>query len=224
MAPILALSPHLLKAGKSLNRPAGGLSCVKVKFHDGSVQRRRIFSAERVRADGSDLKTRIASDTKVVKVDNYTVDFVTSKPNPILHVEWATWYIMSKSWAEKNNAVKPQSVTAADEKNYATSNANGTGPFKIVSHEPDVKSVAEVNGSWWDNPEHNVTKFTFTPIGSDATRVAALLGASGYGPSDPGARPASCRWQWQHQYVGGPELRPFSSVWTKNVTSCCIPV
>lgn len=148
-----------------------------VKFHDGSAFSADdvIFSAERVRADGSDLKTRIASDTKVVKVDNYTVDFVTSKPNPILHVEWATWYIMSKSWAEKNNAVKPQSVTAADEKNYATSNANGTGPFKIVSHEPDVKTVAEVNGSWWDNPEHNVTKVTFTPIGSDATRVAALL-------------------------------------------------
>ncbi len=149
-----------------------------VKFHDGSAFSADdvLFSADRVRADGSDLKTRIAKDVKVVKVDDYTVDFVTSKPNPILHVEWATWYIMSKNWAEKHNATKPQSVTAGDA-NYATRNANGTGPFKVVSHEADVKTVAEAFDGWWDNAnkEHNLTKVTFTPIGSDATRVAALL-------------------------------------------------
>ena len=148
-----------------------------VKFHDGSTFSADdvVFSANRVRADGSDLKTRISQDTKVVKVDDHTVDFVTTKPNPILHVEWATWYIMSKSWAEKNGAVKPQSVTAKDQKNYATLNANGTGPFKVLTHEPDVRTVAEVSTGWWDKPEHNLTKVTFTPIGSDATRVAALL-------------------------------------------------
>lgn len=149
-----------------------------VKFHDGSAFTADdvVFSAERVRADGSDLKTRIAKDTKVVKVDDYTVDFVTSKANPILHVEWASWYIMSKSWAEKNGAVAPQSVTGGG-KNYATLNANGTGPFKVVSHEADVRTVAEVNPAWWDNSAkgHNLTKVVFTPIGSDPTRVAALL-------------------------------------------------
>ena len=102
------------------------------------------------------------------------MDFVTSKPNPILHVEWSTWYIMSKSWAEKHNAVDPQSVTEG-EKNYATINANGTGPFKVVSHEADVKTVSEVNDGWWDTPEHNLTSVAFTPVGADATRVAALL-------------------------------------------------
>ncbi len=149
-----------------------------VKFHDGRpfTADDVIFSAQRVRADGSDLKTRLSKDTKVIKIDDYTVDFVTAKPNPILHVEWASWYIMSKGWAEENNAVKPQSVTAG-EQNYATRHANGTGPFKMVSHEADVKSVAVANPDWWDNPnkEHNLSKVIFTPIGSDATRVAALL-------------------------------------------------
>ena len=56
------------------------------------------------------MKTRIAGDTQVNKVDDYTVDFVTTKPNPILHVEWSTWYIMDKEWAEANNAVSPQNV------------------------------------------------------------------------------------------------------------------
>jgi len=149
-----------------------------VKFHNGNEFNADdvLFSAQRVRADGSDLKTRIAKDTQVIKVDDYTVDFVTSKPNPILHVEWASWYIMDKEWAEEHGAVKPQSVTAG-EKNYATLHANGTGPFKVISHEPDVKTVAVAFEGWWDNPskEHNLTKVVFTPIASDATRVAALL-------------------------------------------------
>ena len=147
-----------------------------VKFHNGNDFNADdvLFSADRVRADGSDLKTRIAADTKVVKVDDHTVDFITTKPNPILHVEWATWYIIDKEWAEANGAVKPQSVTGGA-KNFATLNANGTGGFKVVTHEPDVKTSAVVNASWWDKPSHNLTKVTFTPIGADATRVAALL-------------------------------------------------
>ena len=36
-----------------------------------------------------------------------TVDVILTKPNPILHYEWDTWYIMSKKWAEANNAVAP---------------------------------------------------------------------------------------------------------------------
>jgi len=151
-----------------------------VKYHNGNpfTADDVVFSATRVRADGSDLKTRIAADTKVVKVDDYTVDFITSKPNPILHFEWATWAIMDKEWTEANNAVSPQNVGGKKE-NYATRHANGTGPFKLVSHESGVKTVFEVNPNWWDNPNktHNLTRVVFTPIGSDATRVAALLSA-----------------------------------------------
>ena len=149
-----------------------------VKFHDGSpfTADDVVFSADRVRAKSSDLKTRLSDDTKVVKVDDYTVDFITSAPNPILYVEWGTWYIMSKKWTEKHNAVTPESATAETE-NYATRHANGTGPFKLVSHEAGVKTVAEVNPDWWDNAnkEHNVTKVIFTQVSNDATRVAALL-------------------------------------------------
>src|SRR5438132_4679331 len=61
-----------------------------VKFHNGEefTADDVVFSAERVRANGSDLKTRLQADTKVVKVDDHTVDFVLSGPNPILHYEW----------------------------------------------------------------------------------------------------------------------------------------
>src|SRR5690554_465476 len=94
-----------------------------------------VFSAERVRSDGSDLKTRLPADAEFVKVDDYTVDVMLKTPNPILFAEWDTWYIMDKEWAEEVGAVH---VVSAKDTNPgpAAYQANGTGPFKIVSHEP----------------------------------------------------------------------------------------
>ncbi len=150
-----------------------------VKFHNGNDFNADdvVFSANRVRADGSDLKTRIAADTQVVKVDDYTVDFITSAPNPILHSEWSTWYIMDKEWSEANGAATPSSVTEGKD-NFAAFNENGTGPFKVVKRETDVETVMEPFAGWWDKPKHNLTKVTFKPISSDPTRVAALLSGS----------------------------------------------
>ncbi|MCB2100139.1 MAG: ABC transporter substrate-binding protein, partial [Rhodobacterales bacterium] len=149
-----------------------------VKFHNGNAFTADdvVFSATRVRADGSDLKVRLADDIQVVKVDDYTVDFITPKPNPILNSEWDTWYIMDKEWAEEHNAVQPSSVTEGKD-NYAAFNENGTGAFRIKERQTDVKTVMVPNETWWDaaNVVHNLTEAVFTPIGSDATRVAALL-------------------------------------------------
>jgi peptide/nickel transport system substrate-binding protein len=147
-----------------------------VKFQDGSpfTADDVVFSAERVRADGSELKTRLPADAKVVKVDDYTVDFLLSSPNPILHYEWDTWYIMSKKWAEKVGALKPQSATATAIAPWALT-ANGTGPFMVVSHQPGVKTVFKQNPNWWGKKEHNLDEVVFTTIKSDSTRVAALL-------------------------------------------------
>ena len=38
-----------------------------------------------------------------------------------------------------------------------------------------MKTVFKANPNWWRKPEHNLKEIIFTPIGSDATRVAALL-------------------------------------------------
>jgi peptide/nickel transport system substrate-binding protein len=38
-----------------------------------------------------------------------------------------------------------------------------------------VKTVFKANPNWWRKPEHNLKEIIFTPINSDATRVAALL-------------------------------------------------
>ena len=58
-----------------------------VKFHDGEdfTADDVIFSLERMRSPGSQIKTRAPADMKAVKVDDHTVDFVLTSPNPILH-------------------------------------------------------------------------------------------------------------------------------------------
>jgi peptide/nickel transport system substrate-binding protein len=111
---------------------------------------------------------------EVRKVDDLTVEIVTAGPNPILVDELTNWAIMSKSWAEKNNATVAADLTK-NEESFATRNANGTGPFILKSREADVKTVLVPNPNWWDRPEHNITEANFFRIGNDATRIAALL-------------------------------------------------
>ncbi len=150
-----------------------------VKFHDGKpfTADDVVFSAQRALGKGSDIKGRLPADVQVKKVDDYTVDFVTKTPNPILHVEWTTWGIYSKGWAIDNKATEVADPSKGDAPNAATTQANGTGPFKLKSREADVKTVFEVNNDWWgkDKYKHNVTEVIFTPIKSAQTRVAALI-------------------------------------------------
>jgi peptide/nickel transport system substrate-binding protein len=147
-----------------------------VKFHNGDefTAEDVVFSAKRVRAKGCNLQTRIPSDAEVVKVDDYTVDFVLTSPDPILINQWAGWYIMDKKWAEANGSSEPTPASAKSP-SYASLHANGTGPFTIESHQPGVRTIFKTNPNWWRPVEHNLKEIVFTPIKSDATRVAALL-------------------------------------------------
>jgi len=147
-----------------------------IKFHNGEdfIADDVVFSLDRMRSPGSQIKTRAPADMKAVKVDDYTVDFILTSPNPILHAEWDTWYIFSKKWSEANGATQAQPPTATSLNPFALT-ANGTGPFIVVSHEPGVKTVYKPNPNWWGKPEHNLTEVVFQTIKSDATRVAALL-------------------------------------------------
>jgi peptide/nickel transport system substrate-binding protein len=147
-----------------------------VKFHNGDpfTADDVLFSADRVRAKGSNFGTNVPADAKFIKVDDYTIDVKLDAPNPILISQWDGWYIMDKKWCEEHNSVAPTPASATTP-SFASLNENGTGPFFIESHQPGVKTVFKVNPNWWRKPEHNLKEIIFTPIGSDATRVAALL-------------------------------------------------
>jgi peptide/nickel transport system substrate-binding protein len=147
-----------------------------VRFHDGSPFSADdvVFSYRRVTTGGSNLKGNFVTSKGVRKIDDHTVEFDTDGVDPIFPEQLTTWAIMSKAWAEKNNATVAADLTK-NEESFATRNANGTGPFMLRLREPDVKTVLVANPNWWDTPRHNVTEATFFRIGNDATRVAALL-------------------------------------------------
>ncbi len=147
-----------------------------VRFHDGTpfTADDVIFSYERAKGEGSDMKTYVGSIKEIRKIDDHAIDIVTNAPFPILPDVISLWRIMSKSWCEKNNAVTPVDVRKGKE-NYASTRANGTGPFMLKERQPGVKTVLVPNPNWWGKKEHNLTEVVFTPIGNDATRVAALI-------------------------------------------------
>jgi peptide/nickel transport system substrate-binding protein len=123
---------------------------------------------------GSRNRENLSAVVSVEKVDDDTVDFVLKGPYPLLLNDLAGIFIMSKTWLAAHDALKPGN-TSSGVTTYASTHADGTGPFKLDSYEPDARTVLSVNPAWWDKPEHNLQRIEFRPIRSDSTRVAALL-------------------------------------------------
>jgi peptide/nickel transport system substrate-binding protein len=111
---------------------------------------------------------------EVRRIDSHTVDLILEAPTPMLLQNIISFQIMSQAWAKKNNTLQTQDYKAKEE-NYASRNANGTGPFKLVSWQPDQAVKLVANPQWWDKQGGNVTELSYLPIKSAPTRVAALL-------------------------------------------------
>ncbi|MGE5640923.1 MAG: ABC transporter substrate-binding protein [Clostridia bacterium] len=147
-----------------------------VKFHDGSpfTADDVVFSYGRIKQPQGTNQVYVTGIKEVKKLDDYTVEFITEGPQPILLRNIVDFRIMSKSWCEKNRSQNVQDY-AKKEETYASRNTNGTGPFVIKSWEPDKRIVMTANKDWWGKLDGNVTDVIYTPIKSDQTRVSALL-------------------------------------------------
>lgn len=150
-----------------------------VKFHDGTP-----FTADDVvfsfnRARESTVTFRLYSTQAGIpkKIDDYTVEFTTPVPNPVMLDTIQNIMIMSKAWCEKNGVVKPLDYIKKEE-SFATRNAMGTGPYKLVAWEQGVKMTHQKNPDWWGIKAGlytgNVEKSEYRPISNAATRMAAL--------------------------------------------------
>ena len=148
-----------------------------VKFHDGTdfTADDVVFSLNRAMAKTSNFGPYVVGFDRIVKVDANTVDIITKGPNPVLLRQMTELRMMSKAWAEKNNSVDPKDLKNVAQETFANRNAMGTGPFVLKQWVPDQKMVFAKNPTWWGKMEGNVTEITYTPIKSEATRMAALL-------------------------------------------------
>ena len=170
----MSLEPALAESWEALGTDGWRFNLRQgVTFHGGEAFDADdvVFSFNRANSEQSDIRSFFASVAEVRKVDDFTVDFLTKTPNPILPDGIANWLIMDQGWTEDNGAATP----ARDEERYTTLNTNGTAAFKLKSRDPGVRTVLEPFDGWWGTPEHNITEAIYTPITTPATRVAALL-------------------------------------------------
>ncbi|PMR75355.1 ABC transporter substrate-binding protein [Billgrantia endophytica] len=149
-----------------------------VTFHEGQALTADdvVFSLNRARHSNSDMRGLLTAIVEVRATDEHTVEIQTDGPNPLVPNNLTNLFIMSQEWAEEHGVEEPQDY-AAGEETYAVRNANGTGPFRLESREPDVRTVLVRNDNHWgiDHYPMEISQLIYTPIESASTRVAALL-------------------------------------------------
>ena len=171
----MAIEPSLAESWEPLEGENGWRFNLRqgVTYQDGSefTAEDVKFSYERASNEASDVRSWFAPVAEFRVVDDFTVEFVTSAPNPLFPDSIANFMIMDSGWTTDNDAALP----ARDAENHATRNANGTGPFMISARDPGVSTTLTPFEGWWDDAEHNITEATLTPIGNASTGLAALL-------------------------------------------------
>lgn len=171
----MAIEPSLAASWEPLEGENGWRFNLRkgVSFQNGAAFNAEdvMFSYQRASDEAADVRSWFAPVSEVRVVDDFTIDFVTTAPNPLFPDSIANFMILDKDWAESNDAALP----ARDAENFATMNVNGTGPFTLAARDPGVETRLVPNAGWWDAANHNVTEAIFTPIGNSATGLAALL-------------------------------------------------
>jgi peptide/nickel transport system substrate-binding protein len=137
-----------------------------VKFHSGKP-----FSAEDVKYSFDLQKTPPAPGTvtafypKIASidiVDDYTVKFNMSQPDGSLigYCAWLAYsYIVPKGLYDR---IDPRSQ------------ADGTGPFKLVSYTPNDSVVLTRNTGYWNKTTPYLDKLTLKVLTDEQSRLAAL--------------------------------------------------
>ena len=146
-----------------------------VHFHNGDpfTAEDVAFSWDRLNTPGANRGAMAAVKT-MRAIDSNTLEIETARPFPILLNALLQFPIMGRAWSEANGAGLASDLNSSAE-NFATRHENGSGPFRLVSRQPDGPTVLEAFPGWWDTPRHNLDRVTYLPIRNAATRTASLI-------------------------------------------------
>ena len=180
-----------------------------VKFHDGAPFSADdvVFSVRRAAEPTSQVSVYANALGEAVKVDELTVEFRLKAVNPVFLQHLDSVMVMNKAWCEKHKVTKPLDYKNKEE-THASIHANGTGPYVLASRAPSIKTTYKRNPAWWHQHEGNVQDIVYTPIGNDATRLAALISGELDFVHDPAPRDiARLRQVAGVKVIDGPENR-----------------
>jgi peptide/nickel transport system substrate-binding protein len=139
-----------------------------VTFHDGSpctaTDVAASFAAIMDPKTASPGRTNIGPVSKVEAVDDTTVRFVLTAPYADLPV----------SLAYTNAKIVPAAIIAADLSQLAR-RAVGTGPFKLVSYEPDRQITVARNEAYFDAPRPYLDRIDVVVYPDPTAEASALI-------------------------------------------------
>jgi peptide/nickel transport system substrate-binding protein len=137
-----------------------------VKFHNGDdfTADDLIYSFDRQSQQKFLSSAAFERIVEIKKLDQYTVQ-VTSRDNEsAILIPLLSLYIVDRNWIDKINA--PDVHT----------NANGTGPFKLVNRRHGDPIILARNEKWWgDNHQSNLERVEIIMMPNEDSLFQALL-------------------------------------------------
>lgn len=163
-----------------------------VKFHDGSPFNadavvwnvRKVLDKEAPQFDASQVgvtASRMPTLKSARKIDEHTVELITSEPDSFLPINLSNLFMASPShWEAKLKAVPAGVSDPAERSKQAwaafAADASGTGPFHMTRFVPRERLELAANKGYWD-PKRTpkIDKVVMLPMPEANARTAALL-------------------------------------------------
>ena len=163
-----------------------------VKFHDGSAftadavvwNVRKVLDKDAPHFDASQVgvtASRMPTLRSARKIDDLTVELVTSEPDAFLPINLSNLFMASPAhWDAKLKAVPAGVTDAAERAKQAwvafAADASGSGPFKMTRFVPRERLELAANKGYWD-PKRvpKIDRVVMLPMPEANARTAALL-------------------------------------------------
>ena len=164
-----------------------------VKFHDGAAFNadavvwnvQKVLDKEAPQFDPSQVgvtASRMPTLRSARKVDDLTIELVTSEPDAFLPINLTNLFMASPThWAGKLAAVPATVVAPADRAKAAwtafAADPSGSGPFRVTRFLARERLELAANKAYWD-PKRTakIDKVVLLPMPEANARTAALLG------------------------------------------------
>ncbi len=161
----LKIHPHLAESWKIIDDHTWEFKLRKgIKFDNGEP-----FNADSVKYTierGLDPKCPqrpTVSWVKEVKIlDDSTVRLITEKPYPVALDRLANYQMLPPKWAKEKGA------------DFISTNANGTGPYRLKEWKRGVHMILEAKDDYW-NGAPPIKTIVYRPIKEIATQISELL-------------------------------------------------